>query len=392
MGLDVPFECLRAGHWRLVCAMRESTHHEYSDKWLWTYPSSTSGRDIAVSMVIQQSFHTMNIAINGFGRIGRTFFRQAFGHKGMTIVGINDLGDVENLAYLLQHDSVYRTYNQDVKKNGDMLVVGKQKIAVFHEKDPAKLPWKQLGVDVVIESTGVFMTQDAASAHIRAGAKRVVISAPAKDDTPTATPNLNFNALSRSNVSSNASCTTNATNPVVAVMMKELGIQKGMLTTVHGYTATQKIVDGPDTKDFARGRAAAINIIPTSTGAADAVERVMPEVKGKFDGIAMRVPVATGSIIDFTFISDRNTTAEEVNKILSRAAASKEWSGILQVADQPLVSSDIIGSPFGSIVDASLTRVVDGNMVKVCAWYDNEWGYCAMLLKHVEMISRLLKK
>jgi glyceraldehyde 3-phosphate dehydrogenase len=333
----------------------------------------------------------MNIAINGFGRIGRTFFRQAFGKKGIAIVGINDLGDVSNLAYLLKHDSVYRTYEQDVKTSGDMLVVGKNKIAVFHEKDPAKLPWKQLNVDIVIESTGVFMTTEAVAPHLKAGAKRVVISAPAKDDTPTATPNLNFNALSRSNVSSNASCTTNATNPVVAVLMKELGIQKGMLTTVHGYTATQKIVDGPDAKDFARGRAAAVNIIPTSTGAADAVERVMPEVKGKFDGIAMRVPVATGSIIDFTFLTGRDTTKEEVNEILTRAAASKEWNGILQVANEPLVSTDIIGSPFGSIVDPSLTRVVDGNLVKVCAWYDNEWGYCAMLLKHVESLATLLK-
>lgn len=333
----------------------------------------------------------MNIAINGFGRIGRTFFRQAFGKKGITIVGINDLGDVANLAYLLKHDSVYRTYEQDVKANGDILVVGKTKIAVLHEKDPAKLPWKSLGVDVVIESTGFFTTTESAKAHITAGAKRVVISAPAKDDTPTATPNLNFQSLSRSNVSSNASCTTNATNPVVAVLMKELGIQKGMLTTVHGYTSTQKLVDGPDAKDWARGRAAAVNIIPTSTGAADAVERVMPEVKGKFDGISMRVPVATGSIIDFTFVSDTNTTKDEVNAILARAAASKEWNGILQVADQPLVSTDIIGSPFGSIVDPSLTRVVDGNLVKVCAWYDNEWGYCAMLLKHVESLSKLLK-
>ncbi|MEK7659840.1 MAG: type I glyceraldehyde-3-phosphate dehydrogenase [Patescibacteria group bacterium] len=333
----------------------------------------------------------MNIAINGFGRIGRTFFRQAYGKKGITIVGINDLGEIYNLAYLLKYDSVYRTYEQSVSVKGDMLVVGKQKIAVLHEKEPEKLPWKQLGVDVVIESTGVFMTQDEASAHTRAGAKRVVISAPARDDTPTATPNLNFQALSRSNISSNASCTTNATNPIVAVLMKELGIEKGMLTTVHGYTATQKIVDGPDAKDFARGRAGAMNIIPTSTGAAEAVEHVLPEVKGKFDGIAMRVPVATGSIIDFTFLSRRTTTVAEVNAILSKAAASREWSGILTVAEQPLVSSDIIGSPFGSIVDLSLTRVVDGNMVKVCAWYDNEWGYCAMLIKHVESLAQFLK-
>ncbi len=337
----------------------------------------------------------MRVAINGFGRIGRVFFRQGFSSPSLKIVAVNDLGDIQNLVYLLKYDSVYGRYArsisykvQDAKRT--LIVEGKE-IAFFQEKEPQKLPWKDLAIDVVVESTGVFTSYEKAKLHLEAGAKRVVISAPAKDETtPTSTPNVGVDFLKEGQITSNASCTTNATTPVVAIMAGQPGIQKAMLSTVHGYTATQVIVDGPDAKDFRRGRAGAVNIVPSSTGAADAVERALPAFKGKFDGIAMRVPVVAGSIIDFTFLAKRKTSIEEVNTIFKEAAGAKEWQGILKVTEEPLVSSDILGEPYGSIVDLSLTRVVDGDLVKVCSWYDNEWGYGAMLIKHIEGLSHLL--
>lgn len=330
----------------------------------------------------------MRIAINGFGRIGRTFFRQAFGTQDIEIVAVNDLGSIENLAYLLQYDSTYRTYARKVSAEGGDIIVDEERIKFFSEKDPANLPWKDLAVDVVVECTGFFTTTEKASAHITAGAKHVVISAPAKDDeTPTATPNVGMQSLGKAHVTSNASCTTNATTPVVAALMHNPGIVSGMLSTVHAYTATQALVDAPDAKDHARGRSAAMNIVPSSTGAAEAVERALPEMKGKFGGMAFRVPVVTGSVIDFTFVASRETTVENINEILRGAAAQKEWEGILTVSEIPLVSTDIVGSPYGSIVDLSLTRVVNGTLVKVVAWYDNEWGYCAMMLKHIRALA-----
>lgn len=333
----------------------------------------------------------MKIAINGFGRIGRVFFRQAFAVPEIDVVAINDLGSVETLAYLLKYDSVYRRYDKKVETKGGKLVVDGKTIEFFQEKDPARLPWKDLGVDVVIESTGFFTTTEKARAHLDAGAKRVVISAPAKDEeTPTVTPNVGLQNLGNGKITSNASCTTNATNPVVVIMMDNPGIQKALLSTVHGYTATQSLVDGPIDKDLRRGRAAAQNIIPSSTGAAEAVERAIPEVKGLFGGLALRVPIVAGSIIDLTFLSKRPTTAEEVNAIFKEAAASPEWKDILTVSEDPLVSSDILGMPYGSIVDLELTRVIGGDLVKVMSWYDNEWGYGAMLLKHVQALKSLL--
>lgn len=335
----------------------------------------------------------LRIAINGFGRIGRVFFRQAFGHSDIEIVALNDLGDVENLAYLLRHDSVYGNYQRQVtsdKEQNKLFVEGKE-IHFFQEKEPQKLPWRDLTIDVVVESTGVFTSTDKAKAHLDAGARRVVITAPAKDEvTPTATPNVGIEFLPQGVISSNASCTTNATTPLTAIMMQNPGIQKALLNTVHGYTATQSLVDSPATKDFLRGRAAAANIVPSSTGAAEAVFKAIPSLKGLFDGIAMRVPVIAGSIIDLTFLAKRKTSTEEINGILSEAAKRPEWQGILKVSSEPLVSSDILGEPFGSIVDLSLTRVVDGDLVKVCSWYDNEWGYGAMLLKHIESLKALL--
>lgn len=335
----------------------------------------------------------MNIAINGFGRIGRIFFRQGFGHSDVNIVAVNDLGDVENLAYLLRYDSVYRRYGKEVTVDSSqhtMTIEGKE-IKFFQEKEPQKLPWKDLSIDIVVESTGVFTSSDKAKAHIDAGAKRVVITAPAKDEAmPMATPHIGMDRLKEGQVSSNASCTTNATIPVVAIMMQNPGVQKALLNTVHGYTATQSLVDSSVPKDFLRGRAGAVNIVPSSTGAAESVFRVIPQMKGLFDGIAMRVPVISGSIIDVTFLAKRKTSVQEVNDIFRSAAKSKEWEGILAVSEESLVSTDILGEPYGSIVDLSLTRVVDGDLVKVCAWYDNEWGYCAMLIKHIQEVGKLL--
>lgn len=322
----------------------------------------------------------MKIAINGFGRIGRIFFRQACGRSDLEIAAINDLGDKDNLVYLAEHDSIYGKFK--FPESG---------IKFFSEKDPAKLPWNDLGIDVVVESTGFFTSYKKAKAHLEAGAKRVVISAPAKDgETGIMTPNVGREAAIMSKITSNASCTTNAATPVVSIMMKNPGIKKAVLNTVHGYTATQGIVDRPNEKDWRRGRAAAQNIVPSSTGAARATARAIPEMAEKFDGVAMRVPVLSGSIIDFTFVSERPTAPEEINGIFREAAESSEWKGILKVADEPLVSTDILGEPFGSIVDPDFTRVVGGDLVKIFSWYDNEWGYAAMLVKHVQSLKNYL--
>lgn len=332
------------------------------------------------------------IAINGFGRIGRIFFRSAYGHPDLEFVAINDLGSVENLAYLLKHDTVYGRYDKEVElRNGALIVDGKE-IKMVSLKDPGTLPWKDLDIDIVIESTGVFESRDKAAPHLDAGAKRVIITAPAKDEiTPTATPNVGEEFLKLDKITSNASCTTNAATPVMAVMGKEPGIKKAILNTVHAYTATQGLVDGPDKKgDFRRARAAALNIAPSTTGAALAATKALPALSGKFDGIALRVPVISGSIMDFTFIAERKTSAEEINSIFKKAASEPAWKEILTVTDEPLVSSDILKMPYGSIVDLAMTRVVDGDLVKVLAWYDNEWGYVSMLLKHVLAVRALL--
>ncbi|MFH1769520.1 MAG: type I glyceraldehyde-3-phosphate dehydrogenase [Parcubacteria group bacterium] len=331
------------------------------------------------------------IAINGFGRIGRMFFRHAWDNPDLDIVAINDLGDLDNLAYLLKYDSVYKTFEKEIKtKNGNLIVDG-QEIEVLQEREPSKLPWSELGVDIVVEATGAFTTLEKAKAHLHAGAKRVVITAPAKDDiTPTATPNVGEDRLSDENVTSNASCTTNAVAPIMAIMSNNPGVKKALLNTIHGYTATQGLIDGPSKKDFRRGRAAAQNIIPSSTGAAIATTKALPNLKGKFDGIAMRVPVITGSIIDVTFIAEKSVSVEDINNIFREKAKSDEWKGILAVTEEPIVSSDIIGNSHGSIIDLSMTRVVDGDLVKVCAWYDNEWGYASMLVKHVKTVAKML--
>lgn len=334
----------------------------------------------------------IRVAINGFGRIGRIFFRQAFGYPDLEIVAINDLGSPENLAYLLKYDTVYGNYKKEVEVNDGKIIVENKEVAIFQEEDPLKLPWGKLGVDIVVESTGIFDSRDKAAAHLDAGAKRVVITAPAKDDiTPTATPNVFEDVLKNDKITANASCTTNAVNPVMSVMMADPGIKKALLTTIHGYTATQGLVDGPDKKgDFRRARAAAQNIVPSTTGAAKATIRVLRELENKFDGLAIRVPIISGSLIDITFVAARPTSVEEINNIFKEAAARPEWQGILTITEDPIVSSDILGNPHGSIVDLALTKVVDGDLVKVFSWYDNEWGYGAMLLKHVLAVAQLL--
>jgi glyceraldehyde 3-phosphate dehydrogenase len=338
------------------------------------------------------------IAINGFGRIGRLFFRAAFGAPNIEIVAINDLGDVENLAYLLKYDTVYGRYDKEVRAdlaNGKLIVDGTE-IKFLQVKDPTQLPWKDMNIDIALESTGLFESYDKIKVHIDAGAKRAVLTAPAKDedgpDGRTILMGVNEDDLKTCVITSNGSCTTNSASPVIQVLKEKLGIAKAMLSTVHSYTATQSVVDGPirGGKDYRRGRAAAQNIAPSTTGAAIAVTRAIPELKGMFDGLAFRVPNITGSISDITFLAKRKTTVEEVNQILRDAAALPRWQGILKIAEDQLVSSDIVGEPYGAIVDLAFTKVVDGDLIKVLSWYDNEAGYVSTLVKHVQKIAEIL--
>ena len=337
----------------------------------------------------------MRVAINGFGRIGRLFLRSALGQPELDIVAINDLGDLENLAYLLKYDTVYGRYSEKVEAASGVLTVKGKKIKVLQVKDPGALPWKDLKVDLVVEATGFFESYEKAKVHIEAGAKRVVITAPAKDadgtEEKTVLMGVNEGELRTAVLTSNGSCTTNAASPVIQVMSENPGIAKAVLNTVHGYTATQNLVDGPvkSGPDFRRGRAAAQNIVPSTTGAAIAVTRAIPSLSGKFDGIALRVPIATGSIADITFLAKRKVTVEEVNDTFRKASKEPRWQGILTVSEDQLVSSDVIGEPYGSIVDLNFTKVIDGDLVKVLAWYDNEAGYVATLIKHILAIAAI---
>ncbi len=339
------------------------------------------------------------IAINGFGRIGRLFLRSSFENKDFQVVAINDLGDLENLAYLMKYDTVYGTWDADVRCEksdvGGKLFIKDREINFTQIKDATQLPWKDLGIDVVIESTGVFESYEKAKVHIDAGAKRVVISAPAKDeDGPlgqTVLMGVNEGDFKKAVITSNGSCTTNSASPVIQVLSENPGIVKAMLSTVHALTATQSIVDGPvKGSDFRRGRTAGQNITPSTTGAAIAVTRVVKDLAGKFDGLAFRVPVPAGSVADITFVAKRKTTVEEINQILTEAANSPRWQGIMKVTKEQLVSSDILGMPYGAIVDLNFTKVVDGDMVKVLSWYDNEAGYVSTLIKHVASVAKLV--
>ena len=339
------------------------------------------------------------IAINGFGRIGRAFFKLALTKPDLEIAAINDLGDAENLAYLLRFDSAYGRYNQEVKITDEggkrWLVVGGRKTLFLQEKDATKLPWEVLGVDVVVESTGVFESYEKARVHITAGAKRVVLTAPAKDDdspdAKTVLMGVNPDELKACVLTSNGSCTTNSASPVLQILTEKLGVKKAFLNTVHGYTATQNLVDGPvKGTDYRRGRAAAANITPSTTGAAIAVARAVTELKGKFDGVSMRVPTLTGSLSAITFVSKKKTSAEEINAILTEAARDERWKGIFTVTNEQLVSSDIIGDPHAAVVDLSLTKVVDDDLCCVYSWYDNEFGYTNALVMHVLEVTKNL--
>lgn len=352
------------------------------------------------------------MAINGFGRIGRCFLRalRARTDAGLEVVAINDLMPAENLAYLLNYDSVYGRFPAEVSLKSGVLVVGGKEIPMYAEKELSKLPWREQKVDIVIESTGVFTDAAKAMEHLNAGAKRVVITAPAKGAKVSGVGSSVETILVGANdekfntagpITSNASCTTNAASPLIGILDEAIGIERALLSTTHAYTVSQSLVDGGKAKDLRESRAAAQNIVPSSTGAAKATALAYPSLTGKFDGISLRVPVPCGSIVDITFVAKRATSAEEVNQILKTAAAADRWKKVFAVSEEPLVSSDIIGQPYGAIADLQMTRVVGlpapdggqagGTLVKVLAWYDNEMGYAHTLVEHVLKVAKTLK-
>lgn len=329
----------------------------------------------------------IKVAINGFGRIGRLVFRIMQKRGDFDILAINDITDAHTLAHLLKYDSTHGKYPGNVKEeSGSILVDGKQ-VKVFSEMDPANLPWKKLGVDVVVEATGVFRHRKKIEKHLQAGAKKVVLTVPAKDEIDaTVVLGVNDEILSSEDkILSNASCTTNCFAPIVKVLNENFGIESGLMTTIHGYTANQNILDGPHKKDLRRARAAATNIVPTSTGAAIATAKVYPAVEGKLDAMAMRVPVPDGSIVDFMCNLEKNVTVEDINAAM-KYASENGMNGILQYAVDPLVSSDIVGNPHSSIFDSELTKVQNGNFVKIVSWYDNEYGYSSRVVDLIERI------
>lgn len=319
-------------------------------------------------------------AINGLGRIGRATLKIILDNDNLELVAVNDLVPVSNLAYLLKYDSVYGRYDKEVKHDENTLIVDDVKINVYSEKDPANLPWKDLDIDVVFECTGVFTKKEDLQKHIQAGVKKAILSAPAKSGEITTVVHGVNTENEGDEIISCASCTTNCITPVVEIMQRWVGIEKAIMTTVHAYTASQAIVDSPAGK-IRRGRAGALNLVPTSTGAAKATTKALPEIKGKFDGVAIRCPVPVGSIADMVFITSKKVSVDELNDIFKEEAASERYKGILGVAEDEFVSSDIIGDSRASVVDTSLTQVVDGNLVKVMSWYDNEWGYANQMVR-----------
>lgn len=344
----------------------------------------------------------IKVAINGFGRIGRAVLKIAWDRPELEIVAINDLGSIDSLSYLLEYDTVYGKWGKNIEIEKDeaglnsFIIIDGKKIKYISEKDTSKLPWKYLDIDVVIESTGIFTSYDKSKFHLDCGAKKVVISAPSKGKESevhgeTILLGVNEDKFGTCDITSNASCTTNAASPLIAILHEKLGIEKAILNTVHGYTATQSIVDGPSKKDLREGRAAAQNIIPSSTGAAIAVTEAFPVLSGLFDGISIRVPVICGSIVDITFISKKETTKEEVNEILTKASNESRWSKIFTITNDPIVSSDILGESHACIADLEMTRVVGKTLVKVMGWYDNEMGYTHTLIDHVIKTGRSIK-
>lgn len=331
------------------------------------------------------------VAINGFGRIGRMAFRIMADRSDIEVVGINDLTDTRTLAHLLKHDTNYGRFMHELDHDDTAIIVDGVRIPISAEKDPTLLPWKELNVDVVIESTGRFVTSEAANAHIKAGAKKVVLSAPAKDEaTKTLVIGANEDELAEAgDVISNASCTTNSIAAVMDIMEREFGIEKAMLTTVHSYTASQDLQDGPN-KDLREARAASENIVPATTGAAKAVALTVPALKGKFDGLSVRVPTSVVSLSDVTMVLKKQTTKEEINEALKKAASEPYYQGIVDVSDEPLVSRDYVGNSHSGTVDLLLTNVVAGDLAKVVVWYDNEWGYSNRLVEMVADVGKAL--
>ncbi len=331
----------------------------------------------------------IRLGINGFGRIGRAAAKVALANSDVELVAINDLGDLENLAYLMRYDTVYGRYSQEVEVKDGKLVVGGHEITVLQEPEPGNLPWGDMNIDVVIESTGIFTEEEKARPHIDGGgARKVIISAPTKSEgMETVVLGVNDDDGNGKDIISNASCTTNCAAPIITVLNNVFGIEKAMLTTIHAYTATQSLVDGPAKKDVRRGRAAAQNIIPSSTGAAIAATKTVKELEGLFDGVAVRVPVAVGSLSDVTVLLKKDTTVEEINDAFREAVDNPIYQGVIAVTEENLVSSDFIGDPHSVTVDLGMTRVVAGNLVKVMGWYDNEWGYSNRLIEQVVAIA-----
>ena len=323
------------------------------------------------------------IAINGMGRIGRAALKVILDTPELELVSVNDIVSIENIAYLIKYDSVYGVYEKEVSHDESNLIIDGQKIQYNSVRNPAALPWKENNIDVVIESTGFFTTSEDAEKHINAGAKSVIISAPTKSgDIPTVVHGVNSED-GKTNIFSCASCTTNNISPIVEILGRTVGIKKAIMTTVHAYTASQGIVDAPSKKNFRMGRAGAANIVPTTTGAAIATTKALPEYSGKFDGVALRVPIPVGSISDLTFVTERSVTVDEVNTIFKEEAESARYDNILSTTTEPLVSSDIIKNPFASTVDLGMTRVVDGDLLKVMTWYDNEWGFTNQMIRQI---------
>lgn len=329
----------------------------------------------------------MKIAINGMGRIGRAALKVILDTDGLEVIAVNDIISIENLAYLLKYDTVYGIYEKEVSHEGQTLVVGGTRIKYYTVKNPEELPWKENGIDLVIESTGLFTLREDAEKHITAGAKTVVISAPTKSkDTPTVVHGVN-SSDGKVSIFSCASCTTNNISPVVEILDRRIGIKKAIMTTVHAYTASQHIVDGPSKRNFRMGRAGAANLVPTTTGAAIATTKALPALVGKFDGVAIRTPIPVGSISDLTFVTAKSVTVEEVNSIFEEEAKTSRYAKVLAVTNEPIVSSDIIKSPFASTVDLGMTRVVDGDLLKVMTWYDNEWGFTNQMIREILVIK-----
>jgi glyceraldehyde 3-phosphate dehydrogenase len=325
------------------------------------------------------------VAINGLGRIGRAALKVLLDGRGLDLVAVNDIAEADNLAYLLKYDTVYGRYHREVNATEGALIVDGKRIPVLGEPDPANLPWDELGVDLVLECTGAFTTAEDLERHLEAGASYVILSAPTKSESvPTVVHGVN-RPQGRPQVISCASCTTNCITPVIEVAHRRLGVERAVMTTVHAYTAGQQLVDGPS-RNFRRGRAGAANLVPTSTGAAHATTLAVPELAGRFDGIAVRAPIPVGSVADIVFVASRPTTTEEVSEMFRQEAATPRYDGILGVSEDPLVSSDIVGDPRAAVIDLEMTTVVDGTLVKVMAWYDNEWGFTHQMIREAQSV------